>query len=61
MEALITPLIYILLRKGDSGIDELVRFLDDENNEDLIKLGLESPFKGHRYFLKINLNNQNLK
>lgn len=52
MEALITPLIYILLRKGDSGIDELVRFLDDENNEDLIKLGLESPFKGHRYFFK---------
>lgn len=52
MEVLITPLIYTLLRKGDSGIDELVRFLDDKNNEDLIKLGLQSPIKEHRNFFK---------
>lgn len=48
---LITPLIYTLLRKGDSGIDELVRFLDDDN-QDLIELGLKSPIKEHRNFFK---------
>ena len=52
MEALITPLIYTLLRKGDSGIDELLRFLDDEDNEDLIELALLSPIKAHRDFMK---------
>ena len=52
MEALITPLIYTLLRKGDSGIDELLRFLDDENNKDLIELALSSPIKAHKVFMK---------
>ncbi len=52
MEVLITPLIYTLIRKNDSGIDELVRFLDDNNNEDLLKIGLESPIKAHRDFFK---------
>lgn len=52
MEALLTPLIYILLRKGDSGIDELVRFLDDENNPDLIEYALQNPIKVHRDFIK---------
>lgn len=52
MEALLTPLIYALLRKGDSGIDELLRFLDDENNEDLIDYALQSPIKAHSDFIK---------
>lgn len=52
MEALLTPLIYVLLRKGDSGIDELLRFLDDKNNEDLIELAMQSPIKAHRDFIK---------
>lgn len=52
MEALLTPLIYILLRKGDSGIDELVRFLDDDNNHDLIEYALQNPIKVHRDFIK---------
>ncbi len=52
MEVLITPLVYTLLRKGDSGIDELVRFLDDKNNEDLIELGFQSPIKEHRNFFR---------
>jgi hypothetical protein len=52
MEVLITLLIYTLLRKGDSGIDELVRFLDNDNNQDLIQLGLKSPIKQHRDFFK---------
>jgi len=52
MEALLTPLIYILLRKGDSGINELVRFLDDDNNQDLIEYALQNPIKVHRDFIK---------
>lgn len=52
MEALLTPLIYTLLRKGDSGIDELLRFLDDEHNQDLIAYALQSPIKAHRDFIK---------
>lgn len=58
MEALLTPLIYTLLRKGDSGIDELVRFLDDENNEDLYELSLQSPIKGHVEFMKTQFKKQ---
>lgn len=52
MEALLTPLIYTLLRKGDSGIDELLRFLDDENNQDLVDHALKSPIKSHRDFIR---------
>lgn len=52
MEVLLTPLIYILLRKGDSGIDELLRFLDDDNNEDLIAYALKNPIKAHQDFMK---------
>jgi len=51
METLLTPLIYTLLRKGDSGIDELLRFLDDEDNEDLIKFAKKSPIRNHRNFM----------
>ncbi len=52
MEVLLTPLVSTLLLKGDSGIDELIRFLDDNNNEDLIALALQSPIKAHRDFIK---------
>lgn len=52
MEALLTPLIYVLLRKGDSGIDELLRFLDKEKSTDLMRLAMESPIKAHRDFMK---------
>jgi hypothetical protein len=52
MEVLITPLIYTLLRKGDSGIDELLKFLDDENNDNLIEYALKSPIKVHVDFMK---------
>lgn len=52
MEALLTPLIYTLLRKGDSGIDELLRFLDDDKNDDLIEYALKSPIKAHVDFIK---------
>ena len=52
MEVLLTPLIYTLLRKGDSGVDELIRFLDDEDNEELIAYALKSPIKAHVDFMR---------
>lgn len=52
MEVLLTVLIYILLSKGDSGIDELVRILDDENNEDLLEYASTIKSKYHRDFMK---------
>jgi DNA helicase HerA-like ATPase len=51
MEVLLTPLIYTLLRKGDSGFDELVRFLNGDENSDLVQLALNSPNKAHRDFM----------
>ena len=52
MEVLLTPLVYVLLRKGDSGIDELARFLDDEHNKNLVAYALKNPIKAHRDFFK---------
>lgn len=52
MEALLTPCTYTLVRKGDSGVDELLVLMDDEKNEELINLGLKSPIKAHRDFFK---------
>jgi len=52
MEVLITPLIYTLLRKGDSGVDELIRALDDEANDDIIEEALKSPIKAHVDFMR---------
>jgi len=54
MEAVLMPCIYTLLQKGDSGIDELITFMDNEHNDYLIELGLKSPIKSHRDFF----NNQ---
>jgi len=52
MEVLLMPCIYVLLKKGDSGIDELSRFMDDDRNEDLIALGLKSEIAIYREFFK---------
>jgi len=52
MEAVLIPCIYTLLQKGDSGIDELITFMDNEHNKYLIELGLKSPIKSHRDFFE---------
>jgi len=52
MEVVLTPIVYVLLRKGNSGIDEILIFLNDENNQSLIALGLQSPIKEHREFFR---------
>ncbi len=60
MEAVLIPCIYVLLLKGDSGIDELITFMDNEHNEDLIELGLKSPVKSHRAFFKHQFTKEKL-
>lgn len=45
MSDVIRACIDTLLQRKGSTIDDLVDFMDDEKNEDLIKLGLENPNK----------------
>lgn len=47
MEAILSPCIGVLLRKKDGCLEDLQRFMDDKQNEDLIKLGLNSPNQQH--------------
>jgi len=47
MEAILSPCIAVLLRKKDGCFEDLQRFMDDEKNEDLIKLGQQSPNPQH--------------
>lgn len=52
MEAVLVPCIATLLRKKDSSLLELQRFMNDEENADLIKLGLQSPNPVHKNLFK---------
>lgn len=52
MEALLIPCVSTLLRKGDSSLSELQRFMDDKENQDLVKLGQKSPHPNHRIFFQ---------
>jgi len=60
MEAVLVPCISTLLRKGDSDIYELQRFMNNGLNDDLVELGKESPIKGHREFFKNQFCNEKL-
>lgn len=52
MEAVLVPCVAALLRKGDSGLHELQRFMDDGHNRDLVALGARSPNPAHRAFFR---------
>ncbi|EAY29454.1 type IV secretory system conjugative DNA transfer family protein [Microscilla marina] len=52
MEAVLIPCIATLLRKEGSSLAELQRFMNDEENDDLIKLGLQSPNPIHKNLFK---------
>jgi len=58
MKAVLAPCISTLLRKGDSDIYELQQFMNDEVNEGLVKLGKESPIRGHKSFFQQEFNNE---
>jgi len=48
MDAILSPCIATLLRKQNSSFSELQRFMDDNNNRDLIELGKQSPNPQHQ-------------
>ena len=48
MEAILEPCIATVLVKKDGSIKDLQRFMDDENNADLIELGQKSRNAAHR-------------
>ncbi|MCX6061819.1 MAG: DUF87 domain-containing protein [Campylobacterales bacterium] len=58
MEALLVPCISTLLRKGDSDIYELQRFMNDKKSTDLLALGKKSPIKGHKDFFTDQFENE---
>lgn len=47
MKAILSPCIAVLLRKKDGCFEDLQRFMDDKQNDDLINLGLQSPNPQH--------------
>jgi len=52
METLLNVCIYTLLRKDNSSLRDLQRFMHDDRNKDLVELGLRSPNPSHREFFK---------
>lgn len=57
METILIPCLATLLRKGNSNLKELQRFMDDDHNKDLIELGMQSPHPSHREFFKSAFKN----
>jgi len=53
MEAFLPPCISTLLWRQGSTFIDLQRFMNDENNEDLVALGLKNRNPSHRNFFKI--------
>jgi len=58
MRSILEPCVSTLLRKGDSDIYELQRFVNDEYNTDLVELGKSSPIRGHRNMFNQEFHNE---
>jgi len=52
METLLIPCIATLLRRENSTLRDLQRFMNDNLNEDLVEEGMKSPNPAHRDFFK---------
>ena len=50
MMAMLNPCIATIIRKKNGSIKDLQRFMDDDNNSDLVALGRQSPNPAHRDF-----------
>lgn len=57
-KAVLAPCISTLLRKGDSDIFELQKMMNDNINQELVKLGMNSPIRGHRDFFNQEFYNE---
>jgi len=56
MDAILSPCIATLLRRENSSFTDLQRFMDDQNNHDLIELGKQSPNPQHRQLFQTKFN-----
>ncbi len=57
MKSVLGPCIETLIRKGDADFWDLMRFMDDNLNADLVALGRESPNAAVRLFFTHNFPN----
>lgn len=57
MEALLKPCVTTLLFEGNMSLIDLYRFMDDNQNADLVAMGEESPIPMHRDFFKSQFRN----
>lgn len=60
MKVLLIPAISTVISIGGN-MEDLVRFFDDDNNEDLIAHGLNNPILPHRLFLKTQFSKSKFK
>ncbi len=58
METLLQPCIATLLRRENSSLRDLQRFMNDDLNKDLVEEGLKSPNPAHRDFFKYAFYNR---
>ena len=56
MDAILSPCIATLLRCKNSSFTDLQRFMDDNNNADLLVLGQQSPNPQHRLLFRHKFN-----
>jgi hypothetical protein len=52
MEAILIPCLTVLLKREGSTLLDLQRFMNDDKNEDLVRLGTQSSIKPHRIFFQ---------
>ncbi len=58
MSAILSPCIATLLRRPNSNFSDLQRFMDDNNNQDLVALGAQSPNPQHRTLFQTRFYNK---
>ncbi len=56
MDAILSPCIATLLRLETSSFSDLQRFMDDNNNADLLALGQQSPNPQHKLLFRHKFN-----
>lgn len=59
MNTLLTFCINAVLRQPNATIDDLVRFMDDSRNNDLVQLGMKHPEKRYRDFFEFDFKQHN--
>ena len=60
MKVLLIPAISTVISIGGN-MEDLIRFFDDDNNEDLIEHGLNNPIVPHRLFFKTQFSKSKFK